>query len=31
LFGGMGLMLLFVLGQAVYLGRYMKAEEIRKS
>jgi intracellular septation protein len=24
LFGGLGLMLLFVLGQAVYLGRYMK-------
>jgi intracellular septation protein len=30
LFGGMGLMLLFVLGQAVYLGRHMKTEEIRK-
>jgi intracellular septation protein len=30
LFGGMGLMLLFVLGQAVYLGRYMKTEEIGK-
>jgi intracellular septation protein len=27
LFGGMGLMVLFVLGQAVYLGRYVKAEE----
>jgi intracellular septation protein len=24
LFGGMGLMVLFVLGQALYLGRYMK-------
>ncbi|AMO25087.1 septation protein A [Ramlibacter solisilvae] len=30
LFGGMGLMILFVLGQAVYLGRYMKTEEIHK-
>ena len=27
LFGGMGLMLLFVVGQAVYLGRYLKTEE----
>ena len=27
LFGGMGLMVLFVLAQAVYLGRYIKAEE----
>ena len=27
LFGGMGLMILFVLGQAVYLGRYMKTGE----
>jgi intracellular septation protein len=27
LFGGMGLMVLFVLGQALYLGRHMKAEE----
>jgi len=26
LFGGMGLMVLFVLGQAVYLSRYMKTE-----
>jgi intracellular septation protein len=30
LFGGLGLMLVFVLGQAVYLGRYMKAEEARE-
>jgi intracellular septation protein len=30
LFGGLGLMLLFVLGQALYLGRYMKTEEARK-
>ena len=29
LFGGMGLMLLFVLAQALYLGRYMKTEEAR--
>jgi intracellular septation protein len=27
LFGGMGLMILFILGQAVYLGRYMKTGE----
>jgi len=27
LFGGIGLMLLFVLGQALYLGRYLKTEE----
>jgi intracellular septation protein len=27
LFGGMGLMVLFILGQALYLGRHMKAEE----
>jgi intracellular septation protein len=27
LFGGMGLMVLFILGQAVYLGRYMKTGE----
>jgi intracellular septation protein len=27
LFGGIGLMLLFVLGQALYLGRYLKADE----
>ena len=27
LFGGMGLMVLFVLGQAVYLGRHMKTGE----
>lgn len=30
LFGGMGLMLLFVLGQALYLGRYLKTEEAGK-
>jgi intracellular septation protein len=30
LFGGIGLMVLFILGQAVYLGRYMKAEEAPK-
>jgi intracellular septation protein len=27
LFGGMGLMVVFILGQAVYLGRHMKTEE----
>jgi intracellular septation protein len=27
LFGGMGLMVLFIVGQAVYLSRYMKADE----
>jgi intracellular septation protein len=27
LFGGLGLMALFVIGQALYLGRYMKADE----
>ena len=31
LFGGLGLMVLFVLAQAVYLGRYIKAEEAGKS
>ncbi len=31
LFGGMGLMVVFVVGQALYLGRYMKAEEASKS
>ena len=30
LFGGLGLMVLFVLGQALYLGRYMKTEEAGK-
>jgi intracellular septation protein len=30
LFGGLGLMVLFVLAQAVYLGRYIKAEEAGK-
>ena len=27
LFGGMGLMVVFVIGQALYLGRYMKVDE----
>ena len=27
LFGGMGLMVVFILGQAVYMGRHMKPEE----
>ena len=27
LFGGLGLMAVFVIGQALYLGRYMKADE----
>ncbi|HSV36447.1 MAG TPA: septation protein A [Ramlibacter sp.] len=31
LFGGLGLMLVFVVGQALYLGRYMKADELPKS
>jgi intracellular septation protein len=31
LFGGLGLMVLFVLAQAVYLGRHIKAEEAGKS
>lgn len=30
LFGGLGLMVLFILGQALYLGRYVKAEEAGK-
>ena len=30
LFGGMGLMLLFVLGQALYLGRYLKDTDTAK-
>ena len=30
LFGGLGLMLVFVIGQALYLGRYMKADEAPK-
>jgi intracellular septation protein len=29
LFGGMGLMALFIVGQALYLGRHMKAQEAR--
>jgi intracellular septation protein len=28
LFGGMGLMVLFILGQALYLGRHMKTDEV---
>ncbi len=28
LFGGLGLMALFVIGQAVYLGRYLKADQV---
>ena len=31
LFGGLGLMALFVIGQALYLGRYIKADEAPKS
>ena len=31
LFGGLGLMAVFVIGQALYLGRYMKADEAPKS
>jgi len=30
LFGAMGLMIVFVIGQALYLGRYMKADESPK-
>jgi intracellular septation protein len=30
LFGGLGLMALFVVGQAVYLGRYLKADQVRE-
>jgi intracellular septation protein len=30
LFGGLGLMAVFVVGQALYLGRYMKTEEAPK-
>ncbi len=30
LFGGMGLMVLFIIGQALYLGRYVKADEAPK-
>jgi len=30
LFGGLGLMALFVVGQALYLGRYVKADEAPK-
>ncbi len=28
LFGGLGLMVLFVIGQAMYLGRYLKADQV---
>ncbi len=31
LFGGLGLMVVFVIGQALYLGRYMKADETSES
>jgi intracellular septation protein len=31
LFGGLGLMAVFVIGQALYLSRYMKADEAPKS
>ena len=31
LFGGLGLMAVFVVGQALYLGRYMKPDEAQKS
>jgi intracellular septation protein len=30
LFGGLGLMVVFVIGQALYLGRFMKTEEARE-
>jgi intracellular septation protein len=30
LFGGMGLMALFIVGQALYLGRFMKPDEARE-
>jgi intracellular septation protein len=30
LFGGLGLMLLFAIGQAVYLGRFLKADQVRE-
>jgi intracellular septation protein len=30
LFGGLGLMIVFVVGQALYLGRYMKPEEAKE-
>jgi intracellular septation protein len=30
LFGGLGLMALFVIGQALYLGRYLKADQVRE-
>ena len=30
LFGGLGLMALFVIGQALYLGRYLKTDQVRE-
>ena len=30
LFGGLGLMAVFVIGQALYLGRYLKADQVRE-
>ncbi|HXD39786.1 MAG TPA: septation protein A [Ramlibacter sp.] len=30
LFGGLGLMALFVIAQALYLGRYLKADQVRE-
>jgi intracellular septation protein len=30
LFGGLGLMALFVIGQALYLGRFLKADQVRE-
>jgi intracellular septation protein len=30
LFGGLGLMALFVIGQALYLGRYLKGDQVRE-
>ena len=30
LFGGLGLMALFVVGQALYLGRYLKTDQVRE-
>jgi len=30
LFGGLGLMALFVVGQALYLGRHLKADQVRE-
>jgi intracellular septation protein len=30
LFGGLGLMILFVIGQALYLGRHLKTDQVRE-